>query len=63
MPAESKKNLCNFSLADRKLTGKAIRQSLKAKEQWEAFPVEEKAAVFLRAADLLSSDSYRYPTY
>ncbi len=37
----------------------AISAALKAKEEWEFLPFEEKAAIFLKAADLLSGP-YRY---
>ena len=37
----------------------AIEASLKAKKHWEFLPWEEKAAIFLRAADLLTGP-YRY---
>jgi 1-pyrroline-5-carboxylate dehydrogenase len=37
----------------------AIAAAMKAKEAWEFLPFEEKAAIFLKAADLLSGP-YRY---
>ena len=37
----------------------AIDQALKAKESWETLPFSDRAAVFLKAADLISG-KYRY---
>lgn len=38
----------------------AIEGSIKAKKNWEELGFGERAAVFLKAADLLSSDRWRY---
>ena len=60
MPADPTRALCNFSVSDEKLTKKAIDGALLSKADWERWPVQERAAVFLKAADLLSSDAYRF---
>ena len=59
-PADKKHTLCNVSQADKKMTKEAIEKAVKGRAEWERVPFEEKAAIFLRAADLLSSDAYRY---
>ncbi|KAJ3283472.1 1-pyrroline-5-carboxylate dehydrogenase [Blyttiomyces sp. JEL0837] len=59
MPFEHKSALCNYHLADRDTIKKAIDSALKAKPAWEAMPFNDRAAIFLKAADLLSS-KYRY---
>jgi 1-pyrroline-5-carboxylate dehydrogenase len=46
----------NASPADVK---KAINSALEAKPAWESLPFSERAAVFLKAADLIST-KYRY---
>lgn len=42
-----------------RIYGKAIEGAMAAKAQWEALPFNDRVAVFLKAADLLSS-KYRY---
>jgi 1-pyrroline-5-carboxylate dehydrogenase len=37
----------------------AIESALKAKESWEMLPFADRAAIFLKAADLISG-KYRY---
>ncbi|KAJ8663422.1 1-pyrroline-5-carboxylate dehydrogenase [Lichtheimia ornata] len=51
--------LCTYHEADAALTQKAIDGTLAAKAAWEALPFNDRIAVFLKAADLLSS-KYRY---
>ncbi|KAG2219927.1 hypothetical protein INT45_010441 [Circinella minor] len=58
-PSEHKQVLCTFHQADAALTQKAIDGALAARDRWEALPFNERAAVFLKAADLLST-KYRY---
>ncbi|CAH7681216.1 delta-1-pyrroline-5-carboxylate dehydrogenase [Phakopsora pachyrhizi] len=42
------------------LDRKSISLSLRAKSEWEALPFNDRAAIFLKAADLLSSPRWRY---
>ncbi|KAH6584078.1 hypothetical protein BASA60_001119 [Batrachochytrium salamandrivorans] len=58
-PFEHKLKLCNFHNADQKTIQMAIDKALKAKPAWEAMPFNDRAAIFLKAADLLST-KYRY---
>lgn len=51
--------LCTFHQADAALMNDAIKGALKAKAGWEAMPFNDRAAVFLKAADLLAH-KYRY---
>ena len=41
------------------MVSEAIEQALSAKPAWEAMPFADKAAIFLKAADLVSG-KYRY---
>ncbi|KAI9595060.1 Aldehyde/histidinol dehydrogenase [Syncephalis fuscata] len=59
MPHEHKTVLCNYHQADDATVQKAIEGTLAAKAKWEAMPFNDRAAIFLKAADLLSS-KYRY---
>jgi 1-pyrroline-5-carboxylate dehydrogenase len=58
-PSEHKVVVANFHQADAALTQKAIDGAVAARAQWEAIPFNDRVAVFLKAADLLSS-KYRY---
>ena len=53
-PHDHKKVLGNYNVGDAKHVELAIEKALAAKESWSALPWEERAAVFLRAADLLA---------
>jgi 1-pyrroline-5-carboxylate dehydrogenase len=55
VPSDHKLVVANVHLADKSLMDEAIKGALKAREQWSEMPLEERAAVFLRAAELLSS--------
>ncbi|KAI9225194.1 MAG: 1-pyrroline-5-carboxylate dehydrogenase [Piptocephalis tieghemiana] len=59
MPSEHKKLLCKYETADASLTKKAIEGALAARDAWEAMPFNDRAAIFLKAADLVST-KYRY---
>ncbi|KAJ3064683.1 1-pyrroline-5-carboxylate dehydrogenase [Podochytrium sp. JEL0797] len=59
LPFDHKTTLCNFHNADTKLVEKAIAGALAAKPAWEAMPFNDRAAIFLKAADLLTN-KYRY---
>ncbi|KNZ59921.1 1-pyrroline-5-carboxylate dehydrogenase [Puccinia sorghi] len=60
LPHDHKTVLCNFHTASPELINKSIEGCLKAKAQWEALPFNDRSAIFLKAADLLSSPRWRY---
>ena len=53
-PHDHKKVLAHYNVGDAKHVEVAIEKALAAKAAWSALPWEERAAVFLRAADLLA---------
>ena len=53
-PHNRKLQLANVAQANRDDVGKAIDSALTARKEWAAMPWEERAAVFLKAADLIS---------
>ncbi len=53
-PHERKHVLGHFSKGDSSHVKRAIDAALKAKSAWEEMPWQDRAAIFLRAADLLS---------
>lgn len=59
-PADhSGKPLCNYHEADPALVQKAIDGALKAKQAWSDMPWNDRAAIFLKAADLIAH-KYRF---
>ncbi|EPZ33960.1 delta-1-pyrroline-5-carboxylate dehydrogenase [Rozella allomycis CSF55] len=56
---DHQKRICQFHEADETLTRRAIEEGLKAKKLWQRMPLEHRASVFLKAADLLTT-KYRY---
>jgi 1-pyrroline-5-carboxylate dehydrogenase len=58
-PHEKDFLLGTFSIGDKKHVQQAIDAALKAKAQWAAMPWEERAHIFLKAADLIAT-KYRY---
>lgn len=58
-PHERAHTLGHYSHGDASHVQAAIEAALKAKPAWEAMPWQERAAIFLRAADLLTGP-YRY---
>ncbi|KAI8066819.1 1-pyrroline-5-carboxylate dehydrogenase [Gongronella butleri] len=58
-PSKHASVVCNYHQADATLTQKAIDGAMAAQARWEALPFNERIAVFLKAADLLSQ-KYRY---
>ncbi len=58
-PHDRKHLLGYYHKGEKKHVQDAIEAALKAKSPWEALPWEERAAIFLRAADLIST-KYRY---
>jgi 1-pyrroline-5-carboxylate dehydrogenase len=59
IPSEHGKVIANVHKCTKELMNEAINGALKAREEWAELPLDDRAAVFLRAADLLSS-KYRY---
>jgi 1-pyrroline-5-carboxylate dehydrogenase len=53
-PHDHKKILGHYNRGTKKHVEDAIDAALKAKKEWSALPWEERAAVFLKAADLLA---------
>ncbi|KAJ7241890.1 delta-1-pyrroline-5-carboxylate dehydrogenase [Mycena haematopus] len=59
MPHDHAKNLCTYHEADAAIVSQAIDGALAAKYDWESMPWNDRAAIFLKAADLVSG-KYRY---
>ena len=55
MPTKKNHVLCTYSQADKELTNLAIQSNLNAKLKWEHMPYEDRAAIFLKAADLAAT--------
>lgn len=53
-PHDHQKTLGHFNYGDSSHVEKAIDAALKAQPQWSALPWEQRAAIFLKAADLLA---------
>ncbi|MBM75143.1 MAG: 1-pyrroline-5-carboxylate dehydrogenase [Proteobacteria bacterium] len=54
MPSNHGHKLAIAHLATPEIVQEAIKGSLKAKEQWEQLPWQDRVAIFLKAADLLA---------
>lgn len=52
--------VATFTLADDNVVDRAITGALAARGAWEDMPLSDRCAIFLKAADLLASDKYRY---
>ncbi|KAJ3151646.1 1-pyrroline-5-carboxylate dehydrogenase [Geranomyces michiganensis] len=59
LPFEHKTKLATYHQADAATIKKAIDSALKVRAEWEAMPFNDRAAIFLKAADLLAT-KYRY---
>lgn len=59
IPSDHAKHLCTYHEADEATIASAIEGALAAKEEWENMPWNDRAAIFLKAADLVSK-KYRY---
>ncbi|KZV91183.1 delta-1-pyrroline-5-carboxylate dehydrogenase [Exidia glandulosa HHB12029] len=59
IPSTHAKHLCTFHNATPEVLKSAIDGALKAQKQWESLPWADRAAIFLRAADLAAT-KYRY---
>ncbi|GAA6000553.1 hypothetical protein JCM10207_004547 [Rhodosporidiobolus poonsookiae] len=54
MPHNHAKALCTFPTSTPELAAEAIECALKAQNEWETMPYNDRAAIFLKAADLIS---------
>ncbi len=59
LPAEHKTTFTGYPLATKEQVSQAIESALKAKKPWENTPFVDRAAIFLKAAELVST-KYRY---
>ncbi|KAF6831211.1 delta-1-pyrroline-5-carboxylate dehydrogenase [Colletotrichum plurivorum] len=59
MPSEHATAFSNFPLASKEQVAAAIESALEAKKSWENTPFVDRAAIFLRAAELVVT-KYRY---
>lgn len=59
LPAEHAKTFTNFPLASKEQVRTAIESALKAKKSWENTAFVDRAAIFLKAAELVSG-KYRH---
>ncbi|KAJ9109286.1 hypothetical protein QFC21_000615 [Naganishia friedmannii] len=59
LPHDHANHLCTVHGASKEVLNRAIESSLAAKQEWEDMPWNDKAAIFLKAADLVSG-KYRY---
>ncbi|KAM5534432.1 hypothetical protein V8D89_011899 [Ganoderma adspersum] len=59
LPADHANHLCTYHEADQATVAAAVDGALAAKKDWEALPWNDRAAIFLKAADLVSG-KYRY---
>ncbi|EMD40391.1 delta-1-pyrroline-5-carboxylate dehydrogenase [Gelatoporia subvermispora B] len=59
IPSDHARHLCTYHEADQATVAAAIEGALAAKAEWESMPWPDRAAIFLKAADL-ASGKYRY---
>ncbi|TFK62107.1 delta-1-pyrroline-5-carboxylate dehydrogenase [Pluteus cervinus] len=59
LPHDHARHLCVYHEADQATVANAIEGALAAKAEWESLPWNDRAAIFLKAADLVSG-KYRY---
>ncbi|KLO14554.1 delta-1-pyrroline-5-carboxylate dehydrogenase 1 [Schizopora paradoxa] len=59
IPQDHARHLCTYHEADPATVSAAIEGALAAKSSWESMPWPDRAAIFLKAADLVSG-KYRY---
>ncbi|KAG6886578.1 hypothetical protein C0992_003299, partial [Termitomyces sp. T32_za158] len=59
IPHDHARHLCMYHEADETTIANAIKGALAAKAEWESMPWNDRAAIFLKAADL-ASGKYRY---
>jgi 1-pyrroline-5-carboxylate dehydrogenase len=54
MPHDHSKNLCTYEAATPEMIDGAIKSTLAAQKEWESLPWNDRAAIFLKAADLVA---------
>ncbi|KAF9651197.1 delta-1-pyrroline-5-carboxylate dehydrogenase [Thelephora ganbajun] len=59
IPSDHARYLSYYHEADQKIVSDAVDGALAAKEEWETLPWNDRAAIFLKAAEL-ASGKYRY---
>jgi len=59
IPSDHARHLSYYHEADQKIIGDAIDGALAVKDDWETLPWDDRAAIFLKAAEL-ASGKYRY---
>jgi len=59
IPSDHARHLCTYHEADQAVVTSAIDGALAARSEWESMPWNDRAAIFLKAADLVSG-KYRY---
>lgn len=59
IPSEVSSTFAKYSQASKQDVSAAIESALKAKQAWQDMPFTDRAAIFLRAAELVSG-KYRY---
>ncbi|KAL4880772.1 Aldehyde/histidinol dehydrogenase [Aspergillus karnatakaensis] len=59
LPAEHATTFTNYPVASKEQVSTAIESALKAKKDWENTPFVDRAAIFLKAAELVTG-KYRY---
>lgn len=59
MPSEHATTFSNYPVASKEQISAAIESALKAKRSWEETPFVDRAAIFQKAAELIST-KYRY---
>ena len=59
IPSDHTRHLSYYHEADQKIVNDAIDGALAAKEEWETLPWTDRAAIFLKAAEL-AGGKYRY---
>ena len=59
LPAEHATTFTNYPLVSKEQVANAIESALKAKKSWEQTPFVDRAAIFLKAAELVAT-KYRY---
>ncbi|KAF2193670.1 delta-1-pyrroline-5-carboxylate dehydrogenase 1 [Zopfia rhizophila CBS 207.26] len=59
LPAEHATTFTSYPLASKEQVSTAIESAVKAKKQWEQTPFVDRAAIFLKAAELVAT-KYRY---
>ena len=59
IPYDHQRKLCQYHQVDAEMVSEAIKTSLEVKPVWESMPFNDRAAIFLKAADLLAT-KHRY---